>query len=64
MKAKYYNRKQVYDHLVRILTDYEMPEDEDSRATEEDLYYALVDVVENWDDLTGDEDTFQIEMHF
>ena len=50
-------KNNFYDKLCRVLTDYEHPEDhEDYEVGEEDLYEMLVEVQNNWEYLTGDED--------
>lgn len=41
----------IYDKLSRILTDYEH-----KKANENDLYNILVDIQNNWDFITCNED--------
>lgn len=46
------NEKEViYDTLSRVLTNYE-----DGYATEEDLYYMLVDIQNRWESVITAED--------
>lgn len=46
----------LYNKLCRILTDYEMPEEGQDPATESDLYEMLVEIQDNWHELTSEED--------
>lgn len=43
-------REDIYNEIVRTLTNYEIPEDEEHRTTEEDLYLLLVKIQNRWED--------------
>lgn len=43
-------REEIYNEIVRTLTNYEIPENEDDRPTAEDLYLLLVKIQNRWDD--------------
>lgn len=43
-------REEIYNEIVRTLTNYEIPEDEDHKTTEEDLYLLLVKIQNRWED--------------
>lgn len=45
----------IYDKLCRILTDYEDPQLGQDPVTEDDLYWMLVEIQNNWDELTVEE---------
>ena len=44
-------REDVYNEIVKTLTNYEIPEDEEYRTTEEDLYLLLVKIQNRWEDV-------------
>ena len=44
-------REDIYNEIVKILTNYEIPEDEEYRTTEEDLYLLLVKIQNRWEDV-------------
>ena len=46
----YMEREDIYNEIVRTLTNYEIPEDEEQRATEKDLYLLLVKIQNRWED--------------
>lgn len=51
----YMEREDIYNEIVRTLTNYEIPEDEEYRATEKDLYLLLVRIQNRWEDtITAD----------
>lgn len=43
-------REDIYNEIVKTLTNYEIPEDEERRTTEEDLYLLLVKIQNRWED--------------
>lgn len=43
-------REDIYNEIVKALTNYEIPEDEEYRTTEEDLYLLLVKIQNRWED--------------
>ena len=43
-------REDIYNEIVKTLTNYEIPEDEEYRTTEEDLYLLLVKIQNRWED--------------
>lgn len=43
-------RENIYNEIVKTLTNYEIPEDEEHRTTEEDLYLLLVKIQNRWED--------------
>lgn len=43
-------REDIYNEIVKTLTNYEIPEDEEHRTTEEDLYLLLVKIENRWED--------------
>ena len=44
-------REDIYNEIVKTLTNYEIPEDEEHRTTEEDLYLLLVKIENRWEDV-------------
>ena len=44
-------REDIYNEIVKTLTNYEIPEDEERRTTEEDLYLLLVKIENRWADV-------------
>ena len=44
-------REDIYNEIVKTLTNYEIPEDEEYRTTEEDLYLLLVKIENRWEDV-------------
>lgn len=44
-------REDIYNEIVKTLTNYEIPEDEEYRTTEEDLYLLLVKIQNRWEDV-------------
>ena len=46
-------KNELYDKICRTLTDYENCEtnEDHPKATKEDLYYLLVEIQNNWEDL-------------
>ena len=44
------DREDIYNEIVKTLTNYEIPEDEERRTTEEDLYLLLVKIQNRWED--------------
>ena len=46
----YMEREDIYNEILRTLTNYEIPEDEEHRATEKDLYLLLVKIQNRWED--------------
>ena len=46
-------KDEIYDRLSRLLTNYEVPDTEAERTTESELYTMLVEIQNNWDELTG-----------
>ena len=44
-------REDIYNGIVKTLTNYEIPEDEEYRTTEEDLYLLLVKIQNRWEDV-------------
>lgn len=46
----YMEREDIYNEIVRTLTNYEIPEDEEHRTTEKDLYFLLVKIQNRWED--------------
>ena len=44
-------REDIYNEIVKTLTNYEIPEDEEHRTTEEDLYLLLVKIQNRWEDV-------------
>lgn len=51
----YMEREDIYNEIVRTLTNYEIPEDEEHRTTEKDLYLLLVRIQNRWEDtITAD----------
>ena len=44
-------RDDIYNEIVKTLTNYEIPEDEEYRTTEEDLYLLLVKIENRWEDV-------------
>ena len=46
----YMEREDIYNEIVRTLTNYEIPEDEEYRTTEKDLYFLLVKIQNRWED--------------
>ena len=51
----YMEREDIYNEIVRTLTNYEIPEDEEHRATEKDLYLLLVKIQNRWEDTITEE---------
>ena len=50
-------KEAIYDEMCALLTNYENPEEcEGYEVTAEDLYSMLVEIQNNWEYLTGDED--------
>lgn len=45
-----------YDNMCALLTNYEMPEEGQDPVTEYDLYEKLVEIQNNWEELTGDDE--------
>ena len=43
-------KKTIYDKMCHLLTDYENTYE----VKAEDLYWMLVEIQNNWEDLTGD----------
>lgn len=43
-------KQEIYDELCKVLTDYEGYGAE-GKATEDDLYYMLVKIQNNWEDV-------------
>lgn len=43
-------REDIYNDIVRTLTNYEIPEDKEHRTTEEDLYLLLAKIQNRWED--------------
>lgn len=60
----YYSKAQVYDAICKLLTDYESMDDTQEEVTEDDLYNALTDIIDNWDSITGDDDKFIANLGF
>ena len=49
------SRREIYQKIVRILTDYELPESEEDKPTVDDFYYLLTEIQNRWEDtITGD----------
>lgn len=49
-------KEDIYNELVKILTDYEHPEDCDGAVGEKELYHMLVKIQNRWEDtITADE---------
>lgn len=49
------SKKDIYDHICSMLTEYENPEDYEDPVTEYDLYSLLVEIVNNWDCLMSED---------
>ena len=43
-------REDIYNEIVKTLTNYEIPEDEEHRTTKKDLYFLLVKIQNRWED--------------
>lgn len=47
-------RREIYQKIVRILTDYELPESEEDKPTADDFYRLLTEIQNRWEDtITG-----------
>ena len=44
-------KQTIYDELCKVLTNYEAPEKELERTTENDLYEMLVKIQNCWEDI-------------
>lgn len=49
------SKKDIYDHICNLLTEYENPDDYHDPVTENDLYHMLVEIVNNWDYLMSED---------
>lgn len=48
-------RREIYQKIVRILIDYELPETEEEKPTADDFYLLLTEIANRWEDtITGD----------
>lgn len=50
------DKKQIYDRICMLLTEYENPKEYDYRTTADDLYQMLVEVVNNFEYITSTDD--------
>lgn len=52
------DKEAIYDEMCGLLTDYEGMNGEERKEEvgAEELYYMLVKIQNNWEQLTGDED--------
>lgn len=46
----------IYDEMCHLLTDYENEEEAALPVDEEDLYYMLVKIQNNWGELTSEDE--------
>lgn len=49
------SKRDIYDHICNLLTEYENPEDYPDPVTEDDLYHMLVEIVNNWNYLMSED---------
>lgn len=47
----FHSKRDLYDELSRVITNYEVPESEEERTTTEEMYAMLVKIQSRWDDI-------------